>query len=131
MLVVVGERYTVAGHDGEEVGSAMGKDGQREVVDLIVERVLAHGIDTHHAVGQVGGRARGFKQDAYVTDGSVDFVDWLSLGRCSDCGGEDDEGGDGFAQRVRLLLMVVGRISQPLWAVYSSQTRSCRLIKHI
>jgi len=74
VLVVIDCGLTVAGHDGEELRLAVRQDGEREVLDLIVQRVFAHGIHPHHAVGQIRGGPRGFEQDADVADGGVDFV---------------------------------------------------------
>ena len=42
---------------------------------MIIQRVGADWIETHHAVGQKHGRTGWFEQNAYIADGWIDILD--------------------------------------------------------
>ncbi len=49
-------------------------------MDAVFERIVAHGVDAHHAVGQIDGGPRGHEEDADIADGGIDIVDGFTLG---------------------------------------------------
>ncbi len=60
-------------------------------MDAVFEGVVAHGVDAHHAVGQIDGGPRGNEQNADIADGGIDVIDGSTLGTGLRGGEKDDK----------------------------------------
>ena len=74
MLRVIHRGLVAARHHGKQLRLPMRQNREGEVLDLVIQRILAHGIHPHHAVWQIRRGPRRLQQDADIADGRIYLI---------------------------------------------------------
>ena len=74
MLRVIDRGLAAARHHRKQLRLPMRQNREREVLDLVIQRILAHGIHPHHAVWQIRRGPRRLQQDADIADGRIHLI---------------------------------------------------------